>query len=109
MQYRSCLIVLVGEHTSERHWVDYEIRKAWEKGMGVFGIYIHRVKDPLLCRYGYMGFSNMGDNPFDKIFFQNGNWLSSVVSCYNPNPNDAYNDIAEHLEEWVEKSIKARG
>ena len=109
MQYRSCLIVLVGEHTSKRRWVDYEIRKAWEKGMGVFGIYIHRIKDPLLCQQGFSGYSNMGENPFDKISFKNGNPLSSVVPCYNPDPNDAYNDIGGHLEEWVEKAIKARG
>lgn len=109
LQHRSCLIVLVGEHTSERPWVDYEIRRAWIRGMGVFGIYIHRIKDPLLCRLGFSGYSNMGDCPFDKIFFENGNRLSSEVSCYNPNPNDAYNDIAEHIEEWVEKAIKARG
>lgn len=109
MRYRSCLIVLVGEHTSKRRWVDYEIRKAWEKGMGVFGIYIHRIKDPLICLRGFSGYSNMGENPFDKIFFKDGRSLSSVVPCYRPNPSDAYNDIAEHLEEWVEKAIKARG
>ena len=29
MQNRSCVIVLVGEETSNRQWVKYEIEKAW--------------------------------------------------------------------------------
>lgn len=32
LQYRSCLIVLVGEHTSERLWVDYEISMGKRNG-----------------------------------------------------------------------------
>jgi len=109
LQYRSCLIVLVGEHTSERYWVNYEIREAWNKGMGVFGIYIHNIKDPLLCKLGYSGKSNMGYNPFDNIKFKNGQPLSSVVPCYNPRAFDAYNDIAANIEQWVENAIKQRG
>lgn len=109
LQYRSCLIVLVGEHTSERFWVDYEIREAWNKGMGVFGIYIHNIKDPLLCKRGFSGKSNIGNNPFANIKFTNGQPLSSVVPCYNPKSYDAYNDIAENIEDWVETAINQRG
>lgn len=109
LQYRSCLIVLVGEHTSERYWVNYEIIEAWKKGMGVFGIYIHNIKDPLLCKLGFSGKSNMGYNPFDNIIFENGQTLSSIVPCYNPRAYDAYKDIAANIEQWVEKAIKARG
>ena len=108
LQYRSCLVVLVGKHTSERKWIDYEIRQAWNKGMGVLGIYIHRIKDPLLCRMGYSGYSNMGRNPFDNICFENGSPLSSVVHCYNPDYNNAYGCIADNLETWVESAIGDR-
>lgn len=109
LEYRSCLIVLIGQHTSERRWVEYEICQAWNKGMGVFGIYIHNIKDPLFCKFGYSGKSNMGYNPFHKIKFKNGYPLSSVVKCYNPNSYDAYRDIANNIETWVELAIKQRG
>ena len=37
MKYKSCVIVLVGSETASRKWVDYEIRKAWNEGKGLFG------------------------------------------------------------------------
>lgn len=103
MNYRSCVIVLVGEETSKRKWVDYEIRKAWNDGKGVLGIYIHNIKDPLL------GKGNKGANPFSTIKMKNSDkYLSDYVKCYNPNSDDAYNDIAKNLESWVEEAISAR-
>lgn len=46
MDYRSCVVVLVGEETANRYWVKYEIKKAWNDGKGLLGIYIHNLKDP---------------------------------------------------------------
>lgn len=102
MKYRSCVVVLVGEETSKRPWVDYEIRKGWTDGKGVLGIYIHNIKCPR------NGKCNQGENPFDRINFKDGSKLSSVVKCYNPNSYDAYNDIAENLEAWIEEAITIR-
>ena len=103
MNYRSCVIVLVGEETSKRNWVDYEIRKAWNDGKGVLGIYIHNIKDPKV------GKGVKGANPFASIKMKNSDkHLSDYVECYNPKADDAYNDIAANLEDWVEKAIKAR-
>ena len=42
---KSCLIVLIGEKTSERKWVKYEIERAWELGKAVCGIYIDRLEN----------------------------------------------------------------
>ena len=103
MQNRSCVIVLVGEETSNRQWVKYEIEKAWKEGRGLVGIYIHNIKDPRT------GKSKMGKNPFDSFTLKStGQKLSSLVKCYNPSPDDAYNDIAKNLEKWVEEAIKIR-
>jgi hypothetical protein len=103
MAYRSCVIVLVGSETSNRPWVKYEIKKAWEEGKGLFGIYIHNIKDPRT------GKCSKGSNPFDQFTVGNtGTRLSSLVKCYDPNPTDAYNDIAEHIEGWIEQAIKDR-
>ncbi|MCJ1963486.1 MULTISPECIES: TIR domain-containing protein [unclassified Candidatus Nanosynbacter] len=102
MKYKSCVIVLVGSETASRKWVDYEIRKAWNEGKGLFGIYIHNLKDPIT------GTCRKGANPFDNVLMRNGQRLSSLVSCYDPNSWDAYNDIAKNLENWVEEAISTR-
>jgi hypothetical protein len=41
MKYRTCTVVLVGENTANRKWINYEIVESWNAGMGVVGIYIH--------------------------------------------------------------------
>ena len=102
LRYKSCVIVLVGEETANRKWVRYEIEKAWELGKGLVGVYIHNLKDPRT------GKSSKGKNPFDQFEFDDGTKLSSVVKCYNPNPNDTYNEIKDNLEDWIEEAIASR-
>ena len=110
MKYKSCVVVLVGTETANRPWVKYEIRKAWEDGKGVVGIYIHNLKDPRTSNTPPLyGKCTQGANPFDQFSFNNGGAkLSSKVKCYNPKPTDPYNDIAENIEQWVEEAIEIR-
>lgn len=102
MKYCSCVIVLVGEETANRKWIKYEIKKAWEDGKGLLGIYIHNIKCPR------NGKCKKGDNPFEQFKFDDGTKLSSLVECHNPKENDAYNDIEKNIENWIEEAIKAR-
>ena len=102
MDYRSCVVVLVGEQTANRPWVKYEIEKAWSDGKGLLGIYIHNLKCPR------NGTCSQGSNPFDSFTFNDGKKLSSVVKCYNPDSRDAYNDIKNNIETWIEDAITAR-
>ena len=41
----SVTVVLIGAETSKRRWVDYEIRRSYERGNGVIGVRIHRLAD----------------------------------------------------------------
>lgn len=106
MNYRSCVVVLIGEETAERKWVEYEIKKAWEEKKGLFGIYIHNIECPT------NGKCKKGKNPFDKFVFTDGNRkgekLSSVIKCYDPKNTDAYNDIRNNMESWIEEAINQR-
>jgi hypothetical protein len=102
MNYRSCVVVLVGEETANRKWVKHEIQKAWKDGKGLLGIYIHNLKDP------NSGRSKQGLNPFDQFTFKDGSKLSSKVTCHNPDPNDAYKSIADNIESWIEQAINNR-
>lgn len=102
MKYRSCVVVLVGEDTSKRPWVKYEIKKAWKDGKGLLGVYIHNLKDP------NTGKCNQGTNPFDQFTFKDANGNIKIITCINPSSSDAYNDIKDKLEYWVEDAIKMR-
>lgn len=98
MKYRSCVIVLIGEKTSNSKWVTYEIKKAWESKKPIFGIYIHNLKDMSDKT------SSKGLNPFDNLTF-NGRNLSNYVNCYDPKSFDTYNDIKNNIEKWIENAL----
>jgi len=106
IKYRSCTVVLIGNKTANRKWINYEISESWNAKMGVVGIYIHGLKN----KDGYI--SNKGNNPFEHVIFKNtGKKLSSIVKCYNPagsNSKERYAWISRHLSNAVEEAIKIR-
>ncbi len=104
MKGKSVAIVLIGEHTANRKWINYEIKQAWEKGKGVLGIHIHNLKD----KNGKQ--SRKGNNPFDYVFVD-GSQLSKRVRAYNPpylTSKKVYENIKENLADWIEDAIERR-
>jgi hypothetical protein len=67
MSGSSVTCVLIGNETYTRRWVDYEILKSVELGMGVVGVRIHQIKDPT------NGADTAGSNPFDYLGFGTNN------------------------------------
>ena len=57
----SVLCVLIGTETYTRRWVDYEVFKSVELGMGVFGVRIHQLKN----KDGNI--DSLGSNPFSFL------------------------------------------
>jgi len=103
MNYRSCVVVLIGEETSKRKWVKKEIEKAWNNKKGIVGIYIHNLKDP------NTGKCDKGNNPFENFTLKDGKEkLSDYVKCYNPSSENAYDWIASNLELAIEEAIEIR-
>lgn len=45
MTGKSCSAVLIGSATAGRKWVNYEIKKTWDDGKGLVGVYIHNLKN----------------------------------------------------------------
>lgn len=107
MKYRSCAIILVGNGTANRKWINHEIKESWDAGMGVVGIHIHGLKN----NGGFI--SEKGGNPFNHIIHgKTGNKLSTVVKCYNPagaNSKERYDWISKYLSDAVEEAIRIRG
>ena len=85
---KSCLIVLIGEKTSERKWVKYEIGKA------VCGIYIDRLENS----NGEQ--SLKGKNPLPS-------YIPTFETEYRSSKY-AYNDIKNNITSLVEKAIQVR-
>ena len=105
MDYRSCVVVLVGEKTAARPWVKYEIEKAWKDGKGLLGIYVHNLNCPKKTKATGNGKCNQGANPFDSFKFKKGDKVYTI-KCHNPKSTDAYNDIKNNIEDWIEAAIE---
>lgn len=106
MKYRSCAVVLVGSQTAGRKWINYEIVRSWNEGMGVVGIRIHGLKN----HEGYI--AQKGQTPFEYINYgDSGKKLSSIVRCYDPageNSKERYDWITKYLSDAVEEAITIR-
>lgn len=106
MHRRSCTVVLVGTDTADRKWINYEIIKSWNDGMGVLGIRIHGLEN------SDGNISGKGANPFRFIDYgDTGKKLSSIVKCYDPpgrNSRERYNWIARNLADVVEEALEIR-
>jgi len=104
LKYRSCTIVLVGQNTANRKWINYEIIESWKAGMGVTGIYIHGLKNS----DGYI--ANQGNNPFDSLTLENEKF-SKIVNCYNPvgaNSKERYDWISKYIAAIANEAVKIR-
>lgn len=105
MERRTCTVVLVGTNTANRKWINYEIRKSWNNGMGVVGIRIHGLKDQ-----GGQA-SSPGRNPFSCVNLESGKPFSSIVKCYRPrgrSSKEKHEWISEYLSSVIEEAISIR-
>ena len=106
MKGRSCTIVLIGQNTANRKWINHEIIQSWNKGMGVVGIRIHGLKDSA------GNTASQGENPFDYITHgPTQRKLSTIVKCYSPsgvNSQERYAWISQHLTNAVEEAVNIR-
>lgn len=102
MKGTSVAVVLIGQETSGREWVQYEISRAHEDGKGMLGIYIHNLKD----RTGRTDIK--GPNPFSNLYVeQNGarTYLSSIYKTYDWVNEGGYNNMSA----WIESAARAAG
>ncbi len=99
---RSCLVVLIGEKTANRKWINYEIKKAYELDKGMIGIYIHKLENSLGKQ------DDKGSNPFDYLTLEREK-LSKYVKCFDSGyslSKYVYNDIEDNIEDLIEYGIE---
>lgn len=90
MKQCECVIVLIGEQTHTRKWVKYEVKRAKELRIPIFGIFIHNLKDS-------------GGKTTTK-----GKEISNI-HCYEPTFYNAYNDIKNNLKKWIAQNSRSNG
>jgi len=59
----SVTTVLIGDETADRRWVKYEIIKSFDKGNGILGIHLNRIRGK------EQRISARGTNPLDRLGF----------------------------------------
>jgi hypothetical protein len=104
MSGRTVTIVLIGSGTANRKWIDYEIVESWNRNMGLFGIYVHNLKDSSGLQ------SRKGRNPFAG-FNVGQKTLESLVQAYDPPYSDSrsvYQYITNNIEGWIENALVHR-
>lgn len=98
----SVTVVLIGKETNARKWVIYEVQKSYERGNGMLGIYIHKIKDSegKADEKGSNSFGELGKDQNGKsIYF----W--QIYPTYDWIDDDGY----KNLGDWVEKAAKKAG
>ena len=80
MAYKKAVIVLIGQETAGRPWVQYEVNKAWADRKPLLGIRIHG-----LSSLGSV--DRPGSNPFDRLIG------GSRVPVFDPTVKDRSGSI----------------
>lgn len=99
----SVTVVLIGNETASRKYVNYEIEQSLKKGNGLLAINIHNLKD----KDGWT--DSKGENPFDTLYKidENGRRipLSQIYKTYDWADDNGYDNIGE----WVERAALIAG
>lgn len=98
----SVTVVLIGNQTADRPYVNYEIEKSLGRGNGLLGIWIHNMKD----QNGYVSFP--GRSPFTNFTKNLGLYTDSLASHvlhYDWVNDSGYRNCAA----WIELAASRAG
>jgi len=106
MKGRTCTVILAGSNTANRKWINHEIVKSWDNGMGVLVIYVHNITDQKgkQSSKGTIPLYYVTHGPTKKR-------LSTIAKAYDPprtTSKGVYNYIADNIEDWIEEAIQIR-
>lgn len=103
MAHKSAVVVLIGNETATRPWVDYEIRKAWNDKRRLVGIRIHGLAD------SGGNTDRPGANPFAAIAMSKGGTMADFVPIYDPAGADSrgvHASIKQNVQTWIDSGYK---
>jgi hypothetical protein len=94
----SVTVVLYGNETHTREWVNYEIQRSYQLGKGLLAIDIHNIRDPRI------GSDYQGRNPLSN-FSVDGSPLNFRYGDYDWVNDNGYDNISS----WIERAARAAG
>lgn len=109
MKYKQSVIVLIGNQTATRRFVQYEIARAWSIKKPMLGIRIHGLKD------AQQNTDPPGANPFESFgFSDSAKTYADFVPIYDPadytrftpTSSDIYAAIQENISTWAVNGYK---
>lgn len=96
MSYKRAVVVLIGQKTASRRWVQYEIQRAYELKKPLLGIRIHGLKD----KDGNT--SLPGKDPFDEL----GYYQIPVFDPVGYDSQSKFNNIRNNLSSWITQGYR---
>lgn len=103
-------VVLIGQHTATRPYVQYEIRQSIKKRKGLLGIYIHCIKVPnrKISRKGHNpleDFTVTRDDPWFGWFgVRSKQRLSDIFQSFDWEEDDGRTNMPEWIEEAARRA-----
>jgi hypothetical protein len=95
----SVTVVLIGCKTSSSEFVNYDIKQSRLLGKGIFGIYIHNLKDQ-------DGKTDLkGKNPFENFCIEKKGEMTYLSQIY-PTYDWVNSDGCHNFNDWVERAVK---
>lgn len=103
MSYKRTVVVLIGQETSTRPWVQYEVAKAWNEGRSLLGIRIHGIS-----AWGKV--DQPGPDPFTEVGIPKG-----VVPIFDPTHHGflggidsklTYANLRSNLSTWAASGVR---
>lgn len=98
----SVTVVLIGSDTSNREYVQYELKKSYERGNAILGVHVNNLRD----REGKT--SLKGDTSFGEIgkdIYGNSVYFFNVAKEYDYVNDGGYNNLGI----WIEEAAKLKG
>jgi MTH538 TIR-like domain (DUF1863) len=110
MNYKQAVVVLIGNQTASREFVQYEIRRAWSIRKPMLGIRIHGLKD------ASRSIDGAGANPFAKFRFTDSSKTyadyipvfdpKDYTGLFAPGSPEIYGAIKDNIATWAASGYK---
>ncbi len=96
----SVTVVLIGEETSRRPYVQYELQQSYKRRNGIIGVHIHNCKDKdgNVCSKGSTTFGELGkDSGGNTVYF------FQIAKVYDWADDDGYKNLGKWIEDAAPK------
>lgn len=99
----TCTVVLIGEETSNREYVIYELEQSWKKGNGIIAIHLCQIKDRSgnTCTQGSTSFG-----PIFKSHLDSKQYFHERFPSYDWVDDHGYNNLGKWVEDAATKAGK---